>query len=225
MTLVPNHLARLSGNSPAWGLAVPERRLAKSRGNPCPYFEVCQKNWPRSGCARPLPKVPMIQNSDNRRSPIAGLSVSHFLGHVENKFAVPFFHFAQQAAKLAKKACIFTDAAPGDVVRRLALGKIRQLRRFLTVIKELIEWALESASELFQRFDGRNSMAIFHAGNITTKQPRSLFDVALGAILFFAKCAKAVTNNHACIIPCRKDRKKGQTCRVESETYEAGTSN
>src|SRR5436190_8779473 len=82
----------------------------------------------------------MIQNSDNRRSPIAGLAVSHFLGHVENKFAVPFFHFAQQAAKLAKKACIFTDAAPGDVVRRLALGKIRQLRRFLTVIKELIEW-------------------------------------------------------------------------------------
>src|SRR5438309_8949887 len=147
MTLVPNHLARLSGNSPAWGLAVPESRLAKSGGNPCRYFEACQKNWPRSGCARPLPKVPMIQNSDNRRSPIAGLAVSHFLGHVENKFAVPFFHFAQQAAKLVKKACIFTDAAPGDVVRRLALGKIRQLRRFLTVIR-----SEEHTSELQSQF-------------------------------------------------------------------------
>ena len=131
------------------------------------------------------------------------LAVGHFLGHVQNQLAIPFFHFAQQAAKLVEKACIFTDAAPGDVVRRFTLGKIRQLRRFLTVIKELIEWALESTSEFFQRFDGRNSMAIFNAGNVAAKQPRSLFDVALGEFLFFAECAKAVTNNHAGIIPCR----------------------
>src|SRR2546429_7941768 len=147
MTLVPNHQARLSGNSPAWGLSVPERRLAKSGGNPCRYFEACQKNWPRSGYARPLPKVPMIQNSDNRRSPNAGLAVSHFLGHVENKVAVPFFHFAQQAAKLVKKACIFTDAAPGDVVRRLALGRIRQLRRLPTRLKKVKNAAHEARTE------------------------------------------------------------------------------
>ncbi len=134
---------------------------------------------------------------------MVGLAVSHFLGHVQNKLAVPFFHFAQQAAKLVEKACIFADAAPGDVVRGLALGKIRQLRRFLTVIKELIEWALESASELFKRFDGRDSMAVLYAGNVTTKQTRSLFDVALGEFLFFAECAKAVAYNHAGIIPCR----------------------
>src|SRR6266852_1565700 len=102
----------------------------------------------------------MRQNSDNHRSPIAGLAVGHFLGHVQNELAIPIFHFAQQAAKLVEKACIFTDAAPGDVVRRFTLGKIRQLRRFLTVIKELIEWALESTSEFFQRLDGRNSVAI-----------------------------------------------------------------
>jgi len=145
----------------------------------------------------------MIQNGDNRRRAIAELAVGHFLGHVENELAIPFFHFAQQAAKLVEKACIFSDAAPHDVVRRLPLGEIRQLRRFLTVIKELIEWALESASEFFQRFDGRYCVAIFDAGNITAKQPRSFFDVALGEFLFFAECAKAVTNNHASIIPCR----------------------
>ena len=145
----------------------------------------------------------MKQNGNNRGSLIAKLAVGHFLGHVQNELAIPFFHLAQQAAKLVEKACIFTDAAPGDVVRRFTLGKIRQLRRFLTVIKELIEWALESTSEFFQRFDGRNSMAILNAGNITTKQPRSFFDVALGEFLFFAECAKAVTNNHAGIIPCR----------------------
>src|SRR4030081_2604280 len=102
----------------------------------------------------------MKQNGNNRRSVIAELAVGHFLGHVENKLAIPFFHFAQQAAKLVEKACIFSDTAPGDVVGRLALGKIRQLRRFLTVIKELIEWALESASQLFQCFNGRDSMTI-----------------------------------------------------------------
>src|SRR6266481_8991658 len=145
----------------------------------------------------------MIQTSGYRQSPIVRLAVGHFLGHVEDELAIPFFHFAQQAAKLVEKACIFTDAAPGNIIRRLALGKIRQLRRFLTVIKELIEWALESASELFQRFDGRDGMAVLYAGNVTTKQTRSLFDVALGQFLFFAECAKAVTNNHAGIIPCR----------------------
>src|SRR5258708_21402160 len=101
----------------------------------------------------------MTQNGNNRRKAIAQLAVGHFVGHVENELAIDFFHFAQQAAKLVEKACIFTDAAPGDVVGRFTLGKIRQLRRFLTVIKELIEWALESTSEFFQRFDGRNSVA------------------------------------------------------------------
>ena len=105
----------------------------------------------------------VIQSNDNRRSPKAGLAVGHFLGHVEDEFPVPIFHLAQQAAKLVKKACIFADASPGNVIGRLALRKIWQLRRFLTVIKELIEWALESASQLFQRFDGRDSMTILYA--------------------------------------------------------------
>src|SRR5467141_4013170 len=82
----------------------------------------------------------VIQSNDSRRSPKAGLAVGHFLGHVEDEFPVPIFHFAQQAAKLVKKACIFADASPGNVIGRLALRKIWQLRRFLTVIKELIEW-------------------------------------------------------------------------------------
>src|SRR5258708_13186584 len=116
----------------------------------------------------------MNQNSNNRRSVITRLAVGHFLGHVENELAIPFFHFAQQAAKLVKKACIFTDAAPGDVVRRFTLGKIRQLRRFLTLIKELIEGALESTSEFFHPFDGRNSIVLLYPGNATTNPSPSL---------------------------------------------------
>jgi hypothetical protein len=46
-------------------------------------------------------------------------------------------------------------------------------------------------------------MAILYAGNITTQQPCSLLDVALGEFLFLAECAKTITYNHAGIIPCR----------------------
>ena len=134
---------------------------------------------------------------------IAELAVGHFLGHIEYELAIPFLGLAQQAAKLVEKACIFTDAAPGDIIRRFALGEIRQLRRLLAVIKELIEWALESASELFQRFDGWDSVAILDTGNVATKQAGALFDVALGEFLFFAESAKTVANNHAGIIACR----------------------
>src|SRR5882762_3044778 len=62
---------------------------------------------------------------------LTSLSVGHFLRHVQNQLAVSFFHFAQQAAKLVKKACVFSEAAPSDVIRRLPLREIRQLRRFL----------------------------------------------------------------------------------------------
>src|SRR6267378_2965532 len=110
----------------------------------------------------------------------AKLPTGHLLGHVEYQLAIPLFHFAQQATKLVEKACIFADAAPGDVIRRLPLGEIRQYGRLFAVIKELIEWALESACQLLQCFDGRDSMTILNTGNITTEQAGTLFDVALG---------------------------------------------
>jgi hypothetical protein len=138
-----------------------------------------------------------------QRSKTSNLAVGHFLSHVQKKFAISFICLAQQAAELIEKTGFLSDAPPGNVVGRLALGEIRQLRRFLTVIKELIEWALESAGQLFERFDGRDSVAILNAGNITTKQTCTLFDVALGEFFFFAECAKTVTNNHEGIIPCR----------------------
>src|SRR5258708_10450529 len=108
----------------------------------------------------------MNQHSNNRRNAIAELPVGHFLGHVKNELAIPIFDFAQQAAKLVEKACVFADTAPGDVVRRLALGEIRQLRRFLTLIKEVIEWALQSPSPLLQPFHGRDRMAHLNTGYV-----------------------------------------------------------
>ena len=39
-------------------------------------------------------------------------------------------------------------------------------------------------------------MTVLDTRDITAKQARTLFDVALGEFLFFAECAKAVTDNH-----------------------------
>src|SRR5260370_38777916 len=111
----------------------------------------------------------MVQHSNNWRSLIAELAVDHFLGHVEDELAISFFHFAQQAAKLVEKACIFTGAAPSDVVGRLALREIRQLRRLLAVIKELIDGALQRARPFFHGFKRRGGLAGLLAGYVNTE--------------------------------------------------------
>jgi len=63
--------------------------------------------------------------------------------------------------------------------------------------------ALLTKRHLLQRFDGRDSMAILDAGNIATKQARTLFNVALGELFGLAHFAEAVSNNHAGIVALR----------------------
>jgi hypothetical protein len=72
------------------------------------------------------------------------------------------------------------------------------LRRLFAVVKELIEWDLESTSHLLQGFNRGNGMTILDARDITPEKTRSLFDVTLGEFLVLAECAKAITNNHGC---------------------------
>ncbi len=129
------------------------------------------------------------------------LPVGHFLGHVQEQFAIFLVGFAQQATKLVEIARFFSGAAPGDIVRRLALGKVRKLRRLFTVVEELIKWALERARQFFQSFDGRNRVAIFNTGNVTTEETGTLLDITLGEFLFFAQSAKTIADNHAVSIP------------------------
>ena len=100
---------------------------------------------------------------------IAVLPMGHFLRHIQQQLAIFLIGLTQQAAKLVEVASLFAGTAPGDIVRRSALGEIGQLRGFLAVVEELIEWAFESTRQFFQRFNGRNSVAIFDAENITTQ--------------------------------------------------------
>ena len=124
------------------------------------------------------------------------LPVGHFLGHIEKQLAIFVVGFTEQAAKLVQVARLFPRTAPSDIVGGLALRKVGELGRLFTVVEELIKWALESARQFFQSLNGRNGMAIFDAGNVTTKQTGTLLDIALGEFLFFAQSAKPVTDNH-----------------------------
>ena len=159
------------------------------------------------------------------------LPISHFLGHMENELAILFLDLAQEAKQLVQIASFFPDAAPGDVVRRLALGQIGKLRWLFSIVEELVEWALEGARQFLQRLDSRNSVAILYTGNITAKQASSLFDVALREFPFLAHFAEAVANNHGALLHPRMDRASTWNerawffTREEAEKFAAGPSN
>jgi hypothetical protein len=103
------------------GQATPNRRDAYKRGR-----DIWKESLPKN--SKPAEKeaaqwncaasrlVPFGGNNDSRGKWGGELPVGHFLGHVQDEFAITLFHFAQQAAKLVEKACFFPDAAPGDIV-------------------------------------------------------------------------------------------------------------
>jgi hypothetical protein len=123
---------------------------------------------------------------------------------MQQQLAVILVSLAQKAAKLAQIPRILAGIAPSGFVRRLPLEQSWHLRRFVAIVEELIEWDLECTRQLFQRFNGGDSMTIFHAGDIAPEQASTLLDVTLGEFLVFAEHAKAVAYNHAGIISLRR---------------------
>ena len=128
------------------------------------------------------------------------LAGGHLLSHVKQEPTVAFFNATHQPAKLVQKTSLFPGAAPDDIVSALALRKVGEFGRFFSVIEELIERDFQSARHFLERFNGRNGMAIFHAGDIAAKQSGALFDVPLGKLFFFAQGAKPIADNHVGIV-------------------------
>jgi len=138
--------------------------------------------------------------SDERVGKPLDLADGHFLSHVKQEPSVAFFDATHKPAKLAQKTSLFPGASPNDIVSALALRKIGENGRCLSVIEELVEWDFQSARHFLERFDGRHSMAIFHARDIATKQSGALFDVPLGKLFFLAQGAKSISYNHVGIV-------------------------
>ena len=91
------------------------------------------------------------------------LPIGNFLGQMENYPAISFFGLAQQAAKFVETTGFLTIAAKSDVVGRFPLYEVRLFGRLFALVGELIEWIFECTGQLFQRFDGGNSMTTFYA--------------------------------------------------------------
>src|SRR6266851_132010 len=104
-----------------------------------------------------------VGNLPDRVGRPRSLAVGHLLGHVEQEPTVRFFNATHQPAELVQKTSLFPGTAPNDIVSAFALGKVGKLGWLFSVIEELVEWDFESACHLFQSFNGRNSMAVFHA--------------------------------------------------------------
>src|SRR6266436_6958040 len=131
--------------------------------------------------------------------------VGHFLSHREEQAAILSIHTAEQAAKLTQKASIFTSTAPGDVVR--PLGKIRQLGRLLAIVEKLVHGNFHGAGQFLQRFDGRDRMTVFNAGDIASKQSRLLLDVPLREVFFLSHGAQSISDNHVAITSYPQERR------------------
>jgi hypothetical protein len=107
------------------------------------------------------------------------LAACHLLRHVKEKTPVRLFDPRQKPAKTPQKTRFLTLAAPRDIVSRLPLRKVRQLRWFLSIIEKLIEGKFHSTRQFLQRLDRRNGVTVLNARNVATQETGAFLDVAL----------------------------------------------
>src|SRR5207302_1859107 len=91
---------------------------------------------------------------------------------------------------------ILSSTAPRAAVGRSLFEKVRDAKRLIAVIKQLIQRDFKSPRHLLQRFNGWDCVAIFDARNVAAQQPRSLFDISLGELFIFAQLAQTITDYH-----------------------------
>src|SRR5208283_1162865 len=121
----------------------------------------------------------------------------HLLRHGHQKLPVGVRCFAQTLCQLVKIRCLLALASPHDVVRGLSLKKIRQLGRFLAVVKQLVQRDFESPRQLLQRLNGRHGVPVLDARDITPQQACSLLDISLRKLLFLPQFPQTIADDHA----------------------------
>ena len=112
------------------------------------------------------------------------LAIRHFLGHVKKELTIGLIGLAEQPPKLVEVASVFARTTPRNVIRRFSPWKVRQFWWFLAVVEQLIEWALKSTGELFQGFDGRDSVARSLRGKYSNEAGQNAFQCRPGRVSF-----------------------------------------
>src|SRR5271169_1370462 len=121
----------------------------------------------------------MSECPTSRRFRLNRLPFRHLLRHEQHHSQVTWFHAAEQAAEIGKHMCVFSGIAPQNVVGSLVLPEIRQLRRFFSIVEELVHWHFKCAGEFLKRLDSGNRMSVFHTRDVATEKPRSFLNLTL----------------------------------------------
>src|SRR6266567_2761063 len=132
-----------------------------------------------------------------RQKPESGALLADQLeSHVHDQLAIVLVDAAEQRPQAVEETRVFTLAAPVVALQLNPLGEGRRFGRRFAVVEQLVERNFESSSQLFERLDGGNSVAVFHARNVAALQPSALFDVALREVFLFPYSAQAIGDNH-----------------------------
>ncbi len=93
--------------------------------------------------------------------------------------AVAFVHHTEHATKVLEHLGVFAFTPP------LVIGCGSSLRRnwdrgpLIPVIEKLVQGDFQRPSQFFQCLDSGDSMSVFNAGNVASKQSSPFFDVRL----------------------------------------------
>jgi hypothetical protein len=73
------------------------------------------------------------------------------------------------------------------------------LCRFVAIVPDLIKRHLQCTRHFLQRFDGRNSVAVLNAGDVTPQLTCSFLDVALGQFSLVSLNSQTLTYQHGTV--------------------------
>src|SRR5208282_3631970 len=79
--------------------------------------------------------------------------------------------------------------------------KLRQHRRLLAIVEQLVERHLKGARDFLDRVQRGHRVPVLDARDIAPQQAGALFDVPLGQRLGFTERANTVTDNNGGITP------------------------
>jgi hypothetical protein len=122
---------------------------------------------------------------------------------VQKQLPVVGVHVSEKPCQLPQVATLFAPKPSHLWPIAVRSDCSRSLGRFVTILHELVERKLQCSGHFFQRFNGRNGVAVFNAGDVASEQASALLDVALGEFLFLPQFAEAVSYHHSRIIPLR----------------------
>ena len=82
---------------------------------------------------------------------------------MQQQLTVIGFNSLKKFAEFVQHASVLAGTSPGGFRSGPAYWEIRQIRRFLAFVEELIEWDFKCARQFLKCLHGRDGVAIFNA--------------------------------------------------------------